>query len=172
MFDSNKSGEQGGAVNLSFEKIEGDSTIPAVEISNSKFTNNFASLKGGAIASENDVILALSDSTFDSNKAYTEYKNEETNEDNPSLSPEIINQVEAGAKGDGGAIYNANIANINNSTFSNNLAAQKGGAIYNKGVLSISGGSKFSNNTAKSEYDLKVKHDFTDKTGYAYRCYS
>lgn len=168
-FDSNKSGEQGGAVNLSFEKIEGDSTIPAVEISNSKFTNNFASLKGGAIASENDVILALSDSTFDSNKAYTEYKNEETNEDNPSLSPEIINQVETGAKGDGGAIYNENIANINNSTFSNNLAAQKGGAIYNKGALSVSGGSKFSNNTAKSEYDLKVKHDFTDKTGYAYK---
>ena len=168
IFDSNKSGQQGGAVNLSFEKFDEDVTIPAVEISNSEFKGNFASLQGGAICNEKDTILALSESNFDSNKAYTKYKNEENNEDNPSLIPEIINQIETGAKGNGGAIYNENIANINNSTFNNNIAAQKGGAIYNKGTLSVSGGSKFSNNTAKSEYDLKVKHDFTDKTGYVY----
>lgn len=169
IFDSNKSSQQGGAINLRFEKSYDDTTIPAVEISNSEFKNNFATQQGGAIYSEKDTILALSDSTFDSNKAYTEYKNEESNEDDPSFAPQIINQIEAGAKGDGGAIYNENIANINNSTFSNNTAAEKGGAIYNKGTLSISGGSKFSNNEAKSEYDLKVKTDFTDKTGYAYK---
>ena len=168
-FDSNKSGQQGGAVNLSFEKFDEDATIPAVEISDSEFKNNFASLQGGAIATEKDTILALSDSTFDSNKAYTEYKNEENNGDNLSAYGEITSQVETGANGNGGAIYNENIANINNSTFSNNAAAHKGGAIYNKGTLSVSGGSKFSNNTVKSEYDLKVKHDFTDKTGYAYK---
>lgn len=168
-FESNKSGQQGGALNLSFEKFDDDMTIPAVEISNSEFKNNFATQQGGAISTEKDTILALSDSTFDSNKAYTEYKNEENNGDNLSGYGEITSQVETGAKGDGGAIYNENIANINNSTFSNNTAAQKGGAIYNKGTLSVSGSSKFSNNTVKSEYDLKVKHDFTDKTSYVYK---
>lgn len=168
-FDSNKSGQQGGAVNLSFEKFDDDMTIPAVEILSSEFKNNFAAQQGGAISTEKDTILALSDSTFDSNKAYTEYQKEENNGDNLPEYGEITSQVETGAKGDGGAIYNENIANINNSTFSNNAAAQKGGAIYNRGTLSISGGSKFSNNTVKSEYDLKAKHDFTDKTGYVYK---
>ena len=169
IFDSNKSGQQGGAVNLSFEKFDEDVTIPAVEISNSEFKGNFASLQGGAICNEKDTILALSDSTFDSNKAYTEYNLEENNGDNLPLYGEITSKTETYAKGDGGAIYNENIANINNSTFSNNLAAQKGGAIYNKGTLSISGESKFVNNTSMSQYDLQYNQDFTDKLSYAYR---
>lgn len=168
-FDSNKSGQQGGAVNFSFEKFDDDMTIPAVEISNSKFKNNFAAQQGGAISTEKDTILALSDSNFHSNKAYTEYKNEENNGDNSLLYGEITNKIETYASGDGGAIYNENIANINNSTFSNNTAAEKGGAIYNKGALSISGGSKFTNNTAKSQYDLRYNQDFTDKLSYEYR---
>ena len=168
-FDSNKSGQQGGAVNLSFEKFDDDLTIPAVEILSSEFKNNFAAQQGGAISTEKDTILALSDSTFDSNKAYTEYNLEENNGDNLPLYGEITSKTETYAKGDGGAIYNENIANINNSTFSNNLAAQKGGAIYNKGTLSISGESKFVNNTSMSQYDLQYNQDFTDKLSYAYK---
>ena len=168
-FNSNKSGQQGGAVNLSFEKFDDDMIIPAVEILSSEFKNNFAAQQGGAISTEKDTILALSDSTFDSNKAYTEYNLEENNGDNLPLYGEITSKTETYAKGDGGAIYNENIANINNSTFSNNLAAQKGGAIYNKGTLSISGESKFVNNTSMSQYDLQYNQDFTDKLSYAYR---
>ena len=156
-------------MNLSFEKFDDDMTIPAVEILSSEFKNNFAAQQGGAISTEKDTILALSDSTFDSNKAYTEYNLEENNGDNLPLYGEITSKTETYAKGDGGAIYNENIANINNSTFSNNLAAQKGGAIYNKGTLSISGESKFVNNTSMSQYDLQYNQDFTDKLSYEYR---
>ncbi len=156
-------------MNLSFEKFDDDMIIPAVEILSSEFKNNFAAQQGGAISTEKDTILALSDSTFASNKAYTEYNLEENNGDNLPLYGEITSKTEIYAKGDGGAIYNENIANINNSTFSNNLTAQKGGAIYNRGTLSISGGSKFVNNTSMSQYDLQYNQDFTDKLSYAYR---
>ena len=83
------------------------SNYGAVNVTNSKFSENSASRVGGVIA--NSGIVTIAASIFTGNSAGTY----------------------------GGAIYNDGTTTITDSTFSNNTASDRGGAIYNYGTTNI-----------------------------------
>lgn len=140
-------------------------------ISNAVFTNN-ESMQGGALYKDSGTYLMRVQKTqFSGNRGYQDggavYNNVgELNIDLDAASNNIFVGNRAGneipsivASGKGGAIYNAGVMSIGNSTpsgsdklFVSNAAIGNegsGGAIYNTGDLVVKGGVGFYNNQAK-----------------------
>ena len=102
-----------------------------VTVSDSRFTRNTATTKGGAVYVRSGASLTATNTTFGG-------------VDN--TDPE--NLVSLGNTADyGGAIYNDGTMEVG-GTFENNDATKEGGAIYNSGTLTVADGTVFKSNSA------------------------
>lgn len=133
-------------------------------IEKSNFENNTAADAGGAVhwqtfEFDNKNNVTVSDSKFYNNKAWSEYRENET----ITANGQTYYGHEISYGGSGGAIsaMNGNV-NINNSEFVGNTAAYTGGAIATGEAIIKN--STFKNNSAKSKSDVLV-YKYNSETG-------
>ena len=139
-FDSNKTGLNGGAINVGHSNME---------INNSTFTNNQAGEKSGAIfISDEAVATSILNSSFTGNKSVNmgggavQVTSGQTYIDNNEFT-----QNTAGRGG--GALYLMSQGTVKDSTITSNKAGSYGGAIENDGAVTAVKNSEISSNTAQ-----------------------
>ena len=117
-------------------------------ISNSIFSGNTASYGGGAIYVRRDLSGTTSDSTFSGNKVTSYGGAIQAGTLSGTISNSIFSDNEA-TNGEGGAIYADTLSGtISNSIFSDNEAHGRGGAIYAPRLSGTISNSTFSGNKA------------------------
>lgn len=137
--------------------VAGSGTIDKLAIEDGKTTITNAKLSGHVgRALWNNGTLTVNGGSFESNKAnvagaiYNEGTLTVEGGSFTNNSAAAADGNEIAASNVGGAIYNANNANlsINGTRFEGNTAAGNGGAIFNAGTLTFNGTNTFTNNTA------------------------
>jgi len=140
IFKNNTGNYYGGAI---YNGYDGGN----LKVVNCEFINNSAT-NGGAIYTNHDEILTISNSNFENNKAFG---NGGVIYNQGILTLSNSNFKNNSAK-NGGAIFNNGSGNIDHSNFLNNNGRENGGSIYNNRTLTISN-SNFKNNRANDSYN-------------------
>ena len=164
-FNNNESKYNGGAIGMR-SPTDGDNSAADLDILDSDFVGNVATLNGGAIYSTfydsvnaKDAVY-IADSDFESNSAQQGgaiYTAGTADRAGNLASMKIVDSdfENNTASASGGAIYNASNLTIDNSEFKSNKIVEgtgDGGAIYSNGVLKITN-TNFVDNYATENAD-------------------
>ena len=139
-FTNNKAGLLGGA-------IYSNGTL---NITGGTFEGNKASSTGGAIAVGSKAALNVSGGTFKGNTAKFGSAIYTSKTQNALIQNATI---ESNASGFGALYFNGGSANVDNTTFNNNIAFNRGSAVYNLGAVVTVSKSTFKDNGEMTDED-------------------
>ncbi|MFM6190443.1 MAG: DUF4347 domain-containing protein [Planktothrix sp.] len=148
---SNNSALQGGALYNASSSVA-NSSLPLVNVVNSKFNSNVAQQIGAGIFNVGNMLV--NGGTFDSNKATSSGGGIYNAKTGAALNSGVLEarnstfNTNQAISGDGGGIYNATGTTLtsDNNIFSKNTTGRNGGGIYNAGGASVTVTTNLINN--------------------------